>query len=177
MSKKLSSAWDSVKDIIGKVAPVVGTALGGPFGGIAGSIVAKALGVDTADQAIEALKTNPEALLKLKVAELELKKFMREANIRESELDVQDRASARALAVAKGMTPQVLLSTIYTGGYFGVLLGVMAGDLTIPSGSEGAIFSTIIGVMTAAQVQIMNFWFGSSIGSKEKSAHLASVAG
>jgi hypothetical protein len=33
-------------------------------------------------------------------------------------------------------------------------------------------FNMVLGVLTAGQVQIMNFWFGSSSGSKDKTSKL-----
>ena len=35
------------KSVVGTVAPLLGTALGGPFGGVAGKMIQDALGVDS----------------------------------------------------------------------------------------------------------------------------------
>lgn len=65
--------WDKVLELVGSVAPVVGTLLGGSAGNVVGELVAKALGVENSPEAIEKeLKNNPEAYLKLK--ELEVSK-------------------------------------------------------------------------------------------------------
>lgn len=65
-------SWDDVKGWIGKAAPVVGTLLGGPAGGAVGGLVASALGVEEdPDKVMEALKSDPEALVKIKQLELE----------------------------------------------------------------------------------------------------------
>ena len=62
--------WDNIKDIIGTSAPVIGTLLGGPAGGAVGSLIARTLGVADNPKAIEeALKNNPEALVKLRELE------------------------------------------------------------------------------------------------------------
>ncbi len=42
-----------VKGILGAVAPTIGTALGGPMGGMAAKMVAEALGVDNDPKKIE----------------------------------------------------------------------------------------------------------------------------
>ena len=60
---------ERLKSIIGTVAPKLGTALGGPLGGMAGTLIQGALGVDTEDAALKALESDPDSLLKLKQAE------------------------------------------------------------------------------------------------------------
>jgi len=35
------------------------------------------------------------------------------------------------------------------------------------------MFGGLLGVLSTAQIQIMNFWFGSSSGSKQKTAVMA----
>lgn len=65
--------WETIKELIGTSAPVVGTLIGGPGGAAVGALVAKALGVENKPEAIEQeLRNNPDALLKLK--ELEVSK-------------------------------------------------------------------------------------------------------
>ena len=58
-------------EIIAKVAPGVGTALGGPLGGLAGAALASVLGVDETPEAVEASikAADPEVLLKLRAAD------------------------------------------------------------------------------------------------------------
>jgi hypothetical protein len=43
----------------------------------------------------------------------------------------------------------------------------MSGDVEIAANLQSE-FNIVLGVMTAAQAQIMQFWFGSSSGSKAK---------
>lgn len=67
--------WKSVAAMVGKVAPMLGTAIGGPVGGAVGtgiSLLSKALGVEeTPDAIMEAIKTDPTAYAKIKQAELD----------------------------------------------------------------------------------------------------------
>jgi len=59
--------WSSVKGIVSKAAPLLGTALGGPAGAAIGGLISSALGVDNSPDAVASeLKDNPDALLKLK---------------------------------------------------------------------------------------------------------------
>lgn len=158
------------KEVLAAVAPTLATALGGPLAGTAVAIIGrKLLGKDdaTEDDIAAALQgADPVELLKLKDADSQFKKDMKA-------LDVQDRQSARKLAIDTSIAPQVILSVIYTAGYFWLMFMLISGDVTIPDAINGMVMA-LIGVMTAAQAQIMNFWFGSSSGSKQKTDKLGS---
>ena len=65
------------------------------------------------------------------------------------------------------MIPQVLLSILFIGGYFVVLYSLIAGDLKIDNTLKDAIL-LLIGIITREVPTIMQFWFGSSHGSKNK---------
>lgn len=63
-------SWDSVKDTVAAAAPLLGGALGGPAGGAIGGLIASALGVENKPDAVaQALKTDPQAALKLQELE------------------------------------------------------------------------------------------------------------
>ena len=67
------SVWDSIKDTVGSVAPIAGSLLGGPAGGAVGSMLASALGVDnTPDAVANAIKTDPQAAIKIRQIEAQL---------------------------------------------------------------------------------------------------------
>jgi len=88
---------------------------------------------------------------------------------------VQDRDSARQLAKDKGIVVQAVLSALYTLGYFGTLFVFITGKASVPPDMVGMV-TTLIGALGAAQLQILNFWFGSSRGSKDKTAALVKAA-
>jgi len=67
------SAWDKIKDVVGSVAPMAGSMLAGPAGGAVGSMLASALGVDnTPDAVADAIKTDPQAAIKIRQIEAQL---------------------------------------------------------------------------------------------------------
>ena len=67
------SVWDSIKDTVGSVAPMAGSMLAGPAGGAVGSMLASALGVDnTPDAVADAIKTDPQAAIKIRQIEAQL---------------------------------------------------------------------------------------------------------
>lgn len=62
-------SWDTVKSLVSKSAPLLGTLIGGPVGS-AVTLVASALGANETPDAIEqAIKADPEAALKLRTVE------------------------------------------------------------------------------------------------------------
>lgn len=156
------------KRTLSAVAPTLATALGGPLAGAAVGVISQALlgrdGATSAEIAAAIGIASPEQLVSLQNADNE---FL----LRTQELDVKDRQSARKLAIDTTIVPQVILSSIYTMGYFWLMAMLINGEVTIPDDISGMVMA-LIGVMTAAQAQIMNFWFGSSSGSKEKSKRL-----
>ena len=166
------------KDIVGKVAPVIGGALGGPFGAAGAQFLTRALlGKDTATESeleMAVLSATPEQLAAMRAADNDFKVKMRELGFKEQELYIKDVQNARESGKAVKFAPQIVLSIVYTIGYFAVLYQFTTGEIVIAAQTK-AEFNMVLGVMTAAQVQIMNFWFGSSSGSKEKTAQQSKV--
>lgn len=171
----MSSGW---KDTLATVAPALATALGSPLVGIAVNMAGKALGLGegaTQDMVAQAVNSgNPEIMLQLKQADHDFKARMKEAGVRLEEVRAKDRQSARDFAVAKGMAPQVVLSVIYTVGYFGMVYLLFTGQVIIPE-AQSSLGEGMVAIMTAAQLQILNYWFGSSAGSKDKANAMAGI--
>ena len=154
-----------------KIAPVIGTALGGPFAGVALNAVAQALGVEPTEEAIEAeLAKNPEALLKLKLAEADFKVKMKELDITEQDLYLKDVASAREREMAvKDKMPAVLavLSVIVFAGMGSCLFFVKDLSLIVDQ-SQREILFYLLATSQAALLQSYNYYLGSSRGSARK---------
>lgn len=158
------------KTTLAKVAPGIATALGGPLAGVAVSMATKGLGLVDGDEgalASAVASGDPNILVKLKEIERDFQIELKRMDISMRELEVQDRDSARTLAIKTTVTPQVVLSTVYTVGYFGMVYMLFTGQVEIPV-EQADLAKSMIAIMTAAQLQIMNFWFGSSAGSKAK---------
>ena len=67
------SVWDSIKDTVGSVAPIAGSLIGGPAGPAIGSMIAAALGVsNTPDAVAAAIKSDPQAAIKIRQIEAQL---------------------------------------------------------------------------------------------------------
>lgn len=164
------------KDIVKNVAPVIGGALGGPFGAAATKALANVLvGSEDGDEtAIEqaVLAASPETLAKLRQGDQEFKAKMAELGFKAEQLHAHDRASAREMAHVN-MWPQIILSVTFIVGYFAVLTTVH-GLIKTPDEQINnqliAFASGLLGLLTGEIPRIMAFWFGSSSGSKEKTA-------
>jgi len=170
------------------VAPALATALGGPMAGVAVRIAAQQLGHENPEQATAndiaaAVATgDTDVLLKLRQADSELRVRLRELDIRLEELEVEgrkidagDRADARGLAKARGLAPQGILSSVFVGGFVYILGLLFGGQSTLPDEMmQPAMY--LLGILSAGITQIMNFWFGSSAGSREKDRRAAEQA-
>ncbi len=158
------------KDIVASIAPVLGTALGGPFGGMATKFLAgKLVGDENAgEDVIEEMinNANPDLMFKIKELDADFKVEMKRIGLEEKQLVVDDRKDARKL-FSVDKKPQIVLSGIFIGGYFILVYALITGGFKIDP-SQTALVATLIGVLTAGVSNIMQFWFGSSSGSKDK---------
>ena len=157
--------------MVSKFAPAIGTALGGPLGGMAVSALAKQFGVaDEVEAVTKAIKADPEAEAKIK--QLEHDKF-------KAILADKDSARKREMAVVQSdsaptinkiVTPALALGV--TGLSF-VLFAVLIFVEVKPEAKDILIY--ILGVLSAAVTQILSYYFGSSMGSKDKGDQLRGV--
>lgn len=162
------------KDIVKTVAPLLGAAIGGPFGGMAAKAITGAvLGEDKSTDDEDVLKdllTNPdpETLLKIKEAEQSFKLKMKELGIKESQLSVEDRKSAREMFIATRTWIVPVLAGMTVMGFFSVVGWILTGHVDMDSTLTGYV----LGVVSAKAEQVYNFYFGSSHGSKSKTEML-----
>ena len=158
------------KSLVKNVAPTLGAALGGPFAGMAVKVLAESLLGDPAaseESVAEAvMSASPDKLIELRKVDNDFKLNMKKIGVDIFKLEVEDRTSARELAKFN-IAPHMWLSAVYTIGYFVMLYMFMTGNATVdPTLTDE--FGVVLGVMTAAQIKILDFWFGSSFGSRVK---------
>ena len=93
-----------IKNVIGALAPTLGSALGGPLGGQAASVIAGVLGCasdpKSINKAIQA--ATPEQMLELKKAEQDFELQMKELEVDVFKLEVADKQDARGALVKTG---------------------------------------------------------------------------
>jgi hypothetical protein len=95
---------DKLKSLIGAVAPTIGTALGGPMGNAAMSMLADKLGVPNNKSAVEkaVAQASPEQLAEIKKAELAFEKQMKELEVDVFKLETEDIQNARKTLLKTG---------------------------------------------------------------------------
>ena len=162
---------DDLISMVKGFAPGLATALGGPLAGVAVSALSKQLGVkDEVNAVMKAITNDPEAEAKIK--QLEHDKFKAiladKANARDREARVVE--SQNAPLINKIVTPALALGV--TGLSF-VLFAVLIFVEVKPEAKDILIY--ILGVLSAAVTQILSYYFGSSVGSKDKGDQLRSI--
>ena len=149
----------SLKNIVGAIAPTIGTALGGPLGGAAAQAIAGVLGVDPDPRKIEqALKyATPEQLAEIKKAEIAFETRMKELEVDVFELETKDIQNARA-AHAGDWTPRVIamLCIIFFGGYIFTITFMPHED------NSEAIINLVLGYLGGVVSAIVSYYFGAS---------------
>jgi hypothetical protein len=150
-------------ELLAKAAPALATAVAGPLGGAAVSAIAKQFGVaDTVEAVTKAVVEDPDAALKLAQIDLETLKAQH-----------ANTADARAMQVAALNQSDVFSKrfTMYLTTFWSVAATVYIGFITFSVIPDKNIrfADTILGfVLGTVLATMLNFWFGSSIGSKEK---------
>ena len=157
------------KGLLANVAPVLGTAIGGPFGVLAGAAVKAALGIpeDSDEQAMtKALeRATPEQLLAIRQADNQFKLDMEKPGVDVARIDAEDRKSAREREMAVKDKIPGALAVILTVGFFGLLGYLVAHEP--PSGSRD-ILNIMLGSLGTGWATMLAYYFGSSAGSSAK---------
>jgi hypothetical protein len=149
--------------LLGNIAPALASIVAGPAGGAAVSAIARHLGVaDTVEAVTQAVKADPDAALKLAQIDLETLKTQH-----------ANTENARAMQVAALQQSDVFSKrfTMYLTTFWSIAAAVYIGFITFSIIPETNVrfADTILGFILGTVIATMlNFWFGSSIGSKEK---------
>ena len=163
-----------MNDLLKNLAPLLGTAIAGPLGGIAASFLADKLGIEakTVEAVTEALsegKMTPDQVAGIKAAEIEFAKFCKINAIDLEKVHAADRDSARdAFKITRSNVPGTLTFLI-TLGFFGVLVCMFMW----PEVTESAPLMVMLGALGAEFSSACKFWFGTTSGSQNKNEMLA----
>ena len=179
--------WDKIISFVSGAAPILGTAIGGPVGtgvgalaGGAVSLIASAFGVEgedakDPDKIYAALQADPNAIIKLKEIELTNKVELSKLALQTDQAYLADTQNARSAQVQREQTTgkkdvnlYVLAWTIVVG--FFSLTGVLT-FVALPTDSTGVVF-LLFGALIAGFTQVVNYFFGSSKSSSDKTKML-----
>ena len=172
--------WKDIGKTIGSVAPMLGTLLAPVTGGASvaiGSLVSSVLGVENTPEAVaKEIKENPEALLKLKELEYKENESLRKqvlelARLEGAKYDKAHETYQNKSEMADGIAKQIIdrnLPIIAILVVVNVLLVYFMKDEATLIAIASNIIGITIGNLFAERQAIVNFFFGSSIGSKQK---------
>jgi hypothetical protein len=162
------------KSIVKSIAPVLGTALGGPMAGGAIKMLSTALlGNEKAnEQELESfiLGANPDQLLQIKQLDADFKLKMEELGVDVFKLEVEDRDSARKNNKDSNM-PAILcllLTAMVAGGLAALLI------MVIPPDNANIIYMIFGQILTAWTASIA-YWVGTTKSSSDKNKVLGVV--
>jgi hypothetical protein len=169
--------WDSVLSVVGKLAPTVASAFGGPLAGAAVSAVGEILGISEPTQdkikaAIEDGQLTGAQIQALRELDMRYQNEEKERGFRYSELAYKDRDSARRANVEGGTQKDLLIMSV-------ILLIITLGcEIVVlfvgyPSGLSEIIVGRVLGLMDAVAMMVLAYWYGTTNGSAIKSTMLA----
>jgi len=153
-----------LKNIVGAVAPTLGTALGGPMGGMAANVIAEVLGCPNNPASIEKAITEatPEQMLDLKKAENDFKIQMKELDVDVFKMEVADGQDARK-HFSKDWTARIMGIAVI-GGFLGYIFLV---TIQPPEQNSEALINLVLGYLGGLASAVISFYFGASNSSKE----------
>ncbi len=147
------------KSLVKSIAPMVGTALGGPLGGIALKTISSALlgKPDATEPEISAAlqSADPATLLKLKDADNQFAEFMGKLGLQKEQLAEQDVAGARALAKTDHTADW--LAGVFVAGYFVAFAMVW---LVPVAADVRTMLQVLFGTLTGSVGMVLHFYFG-----------------
>lgn len=155
--------------LLAQVAPTVATALGGPLAGLAVKTLSEAMfghqDASESDVSAALMSATPEQLQKLKETDATFKLKMKELDIDLEKIAAGDRDSARNMQMHTNDWIPRAMAIMVTFGFFGILAWLLTKGVP-PTGSETLIY--MLGALGTAWTGIVQFYFGSSAGSKAK---------
>lgn len=171
--------WKTVGQIVAKAAPILGTALGGPIGavaGVAGSLVASYLGVEAEPEAVANAIKDPETLLKLKALENEYREQVLEWQQAQLQAELENVKSARSREIElakvghKAAWATTVVAVVVSIGFF-----IMLGLILMPPKDVvmGQAATLLLGSLSTGFISVVNYYLGSSLGSKQKTDMLS----
>ena len=143
-----------IKNLIGAVAPTIGTALGGPMGSMAANMVADVLGCDPDPKKIEKAvqAATPEQLAEIKKIDADFEVKMKELDVDLYALETADIQDARG-KFSKDWTSRVIGVTV-VGGFMGYIFLV---TLQPPEQNSEALINLVLGYLGGLASAVISF--------------------
>lgn len=187
--------WKSVsKKLLNIGAPILGTALAGPPGGLAAKVaisaIAKKFGIkeknieDIQPETVDALVEDSNLQLQFRELEIQEKIELQRLINEETKMHLEDKGDARSReveitkATGKRDINLYIIAYLFISGFFlltGYVLYLLIGQKLPSDIPQGAtmLLGLLIGTMNAGVVAIVQYFFGSSKSSKQKTDIMA----
>ena len=161
------------------LAPMVGSAFGGPFGGIAAGFIAEKLGlkgktVDAVTKALTDNKMTADQVTAIRLAEIDFTKFMAQNEITIAQLDTQNTADARKRDMTLGVHYRADSMYVLAVALIAALVYVVLNS-GLDEYAKG-IVTLVLGRFLGYLDNIYNFEFGSTRSNKTKDATIENLS-
>lgn len=177
--------WSALVPLVASAAPTIGGLLGGliPFPGgailgqVAGKVLAEALGVPPTPDAVHtAITTGDPATVNAALASADAKM---NAEVEKFKAQMEDVQNARATTVALTNAGSSIawgapvVSIVIVAGFIGLSFLAMKPDF---AGVDKSVTLYLLGAWQSLATMAAGYWLGSSAGSQDKSAQIATMA-
>lgn len=155
--------WSDLGKKVADFAPLLGSALG-PVGAGVGALISSEFGTENTPDAINSfIAGNPEAQVKLREIELAHKSQLQKIKLETLQAELSDKANARQTHRQSKMPAYLSFGlTILIGTLVFLLFYV-----DVPEGSREVLFM-LLGVVVKEWGSAMQFWFGTTRSSADK---------
>ena len=170
--------WQELGSNIVSSAPALGALLAPATGGIS-ALIGSGVGIlgrifglgenPDPDALKNAIATDPQAALKLSLADKEWQLQMYQAQTDRLKVELDDVKSAREREVRVKDNVNRILAYSVVGAFIAMVGATLLGYAKVDSVLAG----TLVGYLSAKCEQVLAYYFGSSRGSQEKTAMLA----
>jgi hypothetical protein len=167
------------KKVLGTVAPWIGTAIGGPLGGMAVEAAANALGLS--DKTVDAVKqalggATPDQMLALKKADQEFAARMQELGFKhEADMEAlitSDRKDARAMQLTTRSWVPAVLTCVLLAAFNAALAALFL--WAVPDGNRDIVVY-MIGQLSGFTAAAIAYWLGTTRNSQTKTDMIAAA--
>jgi hypothetical protein len=172
--------WDGIKKTLSTAVPILANAILPGTGGLASSLISGVLGCEDSPEAIQQSirPLTPAQITALKKVEMDHRDRLIELSIKQDEVQIKaiDDARQREMAVVKATGKKdwnlyILAYAIVLG--FSFIVGLMIFK-KLPAESMGPV-NQLFGFLGAGFMGVINYFFGSSKSSADKTALMAST--